>query len=723
MIAYLRAAGTSLVLDARGPYPPVVLHWGADLGELAADELAAVADAATPAVPPSAVDQPLRLTLLPTPGQGWTGRPGIAGHWAAPAGHRAAPAGHQAGPAGPAGAARPTRPVDDVRLRAVRRTGDRGVWVESAMADGRLLVDTEIQLSPEGVLRVRHHVRNTAPDDDLHLASVDVLIPVPDRADELLDFTGLWAHERRPQRALLRHGVWSRETRHGRPGHDDPYLLVAGTPGFGFRTGEVWAAHLAWSGDKRLWAERQATGQSLLGAGELLAPGEIVLPSDATYTSPWTVAVWSDAGLDGLSARLHGWLRSRRPARRPRPVVLNTWEAVYFDHDLDRLTQLVDAAASVGVERFVLDDGWFTGRTDDRRALGDWYVDPRRWPDGLHPLIERVRAGGMDFGLWVEPEMISPDSDLARAHPDWLLGTVHTPTWRHQRVLDLARPAAYDHVLRRLNALLDTYPIAYLKWDHNRDLLAAGGAHRQTTALYRLLTELRGAFPAVEIESCASGGARIDLGIADLVDRFWTSDTNDPLDRQRIMRWTSVLMPLEYLGGHLGADTAHITGRATDLGFRLATALFGHAGIEWDLTAATGEQRGYVADWVAAYKRLRPLLHTGTLVRADSPDPGCQVYGVVDADRSTGLYALVALAAPDTAVPVPLRLVGLDPLRRYAVRPLLIGPQPRTMQVAPPAWLRGGGVTLSGGLLAEVGLPAPLLTPQQAALFTVDAVD
>ncbi|WJK39266.1 alpha-galactosidase [Solwaraspora sp. WMMA2056] len=706
MIAHLRAAGASLVLDARGPYPPVVLHWGGDLGDLTEAELTDLAEAATPPVPPSAVDQPLRLTLLPTPGQGWTGRPGIAGHWAGRPGDGRPGAG---------------RPVDDLRLHTVGRTGPRDLVIECGPAAGGLRVTTDVSLSEQGVLRVRHQVRNTA-EVDLHLTAADVVLPVPEQADEVLDFTGLWAHERRPQRGRMRDGTWTRQTRHGRPGHDDPYLMVAGTAGFGFRHGQVWAVHLAWSGDKQLYAERQATGHSLLGAGELLAPGEMILPPDSIYTTPWTVAVCSDAGLDGLSERLHGWIRARRPLRGPRPVVLNTWEAVYFDHDLDRLTRLVDAAAQVGVERFVLDDGWFTGRVDDRRALGDWSVDPQRWPAGLGPLVDRVRSRGMDFGLWVEPEMVSPDSDLARAHPDWLLGPTHAPTWRYQRVLDLDNPDAYRYLRERLGALLDTYPIAYLKWDHNRDLLAAGGAHRQTTALYRLLADLRVTHPDLEIESCASGGGRIDLGIGELVDRFWTSDTNDPLDRQRILRWTSVLMPLEYLGGHLGAGTAHVTGRATDLGFRLATALFGHAGIEWDLTAATDAERADVAGWIAAYRRLRPLLHTGTLVRTDSPDPARQLYGVVDADRSAGVFALVALDAARSALPVPLRLAGLDPQRRYRVSPLRIGPAPTTLQVRPPAWLQRGEAVLPGRVLAEIGLPAPLLHPQQAALFTAEAV-
>ena len=300
--------------------------------------------------------------------------------------------------------------------------------------------------------------------------------------------------------------------------------MAAGTPGFGFRHGEVWATHLAWSGDKRQWAESSALGASTLGSGELLAAGELSLQPQQSYTSPWTVAVYSAAGLDGLSDRLHPWIRSWSTISRPRPVVLNTWEAVYFDHDLPTLTRLVEAAAEVGVERFVLDDGWFTGRTDDRRALGDWFVDSQKWPAGLSPLINVVHDAGLEFGLWVEPEMVSLDSDLARDHPDWVVGPIDALTWRFQRVLDLGNPAAFDYLFSRIDALLAEYPIAYLKWDHNRDLLG-GSAHRQTAALYRLIDALRAAHPDVEIESCASGGARIDLGILERVDRVWTSDT------------------------------------------------------------------------------------------------------------------------------------------------------------------------------------------------------
>ncbi len=681
---HLRAAGVSFVLDARGS----VLHWGADPGDLP-DDFAATQ---IPAIPPSSIDVPPQWSLLPDLGAGWSGRPALTGH------HGGEPCGM-------------------LQVAAIEHA-ENTIAVRTESAGKRIGVVTEIVLSPEGVLRIRHVLTHHGPGV-FELSSLDVLLPIPPGATELLDFSGLWAHERRPQRSPLRQGVWSRESRHGRPGHDDAFLLMAGEPGFGFRDGRIWALHLAWSGDKRIWAERSALGFAAVGAGELLAPGEIRLATGETYTTPWAVAVHSDSGIDGLSDRLHPWIRSTRPAPRPRPVVLNTWEAVYFDQSLDRLGALVDAAAEVGVERFVLDDGWFTGRRDDRRALGDWFVDPVVWPDGLHPLISRVHAAGMDFGLWVEPEMVSPDSALARAHPSWILGPPAAVTWRFQRVLDLANADAYAYVLGRLTDLLAEYPIAFLKWDHNRDLLESGVAHRQTTAVYRLLAELRAAFPHVEIESCASGGARIDLGILPLVDRFWTSDTNDPLDRQHIQRWTSVLIPPELLGGHLGAGTAHVTGRTSALGLRLATALFGHAGIEWDVSRAAPEDRTLIAAWTAEYKRLRPLLHSGVVVRADSPDPAVLLHGVVAQDRSSAVFALVTVDTPAAALPPPIRFPGLDPDRLYTVRPL--GHPPRTVQDAPPPWLVAGSVTLPGRALSKIGLPAPLLVPEQAALFTLEA--
>ncbi|HYN76056.1 MAG TPA: alpha-galactosidase, partial [Candidatus Limnocylindria bacterium] len=425
-LVVLRAAGTSIVLDVEGPGLPRVLHWGADLGDCP-DE--GVLTAAAP-VPPSSLDAPWPLTLLPLREDGWTGSPGVEGH-----------RGGQGAPW-------------SLRLSAVEYGGGR---LRASATDPTCGVDVtvELVLEPSGVLRVRGQVINTGADA-LDVAAVRLLMPLPPRAGEILDQTGRWAREAAPQRLPLVFGGHRRAARRGRSGHDGPLLLVAGTSGFGFRSGEVWGAHVAWSGDREHLVERLPEGAgghaSVLGGGELLAPGEVRLGPGATYSSPWVHLVWSASGLDGLSTRLHQMLRAR-PAhpRTPRPLVLNTWEAVYFDHDLDRLVALADAAADMGVERFVLDDGWFLGRRDDRRGLGDWTVDPVVWPGGLHPLVDHVRHLGLQFGLWVEPEMVNLDSDLARAHPDWVLGPPQesSVTWRTQHVLDVARPDVFAHLLER----------------------------------------------------------------------------------------------------------------------------------------------------------------------------------------------------------------------------------------------------------------------------------
>jgi alpha-galactosidase len=679
----LRGGPVALLLDAAGPGLPHVLHWGADLG--AAPDAAALRRG----VARSALDVPVAPSLLPAAAAGWRGRPGLGG-WS---------------PAAPAA------PSSDFALEDVAERD--GAVTLSARADG-LELRSELGLDAHGVLRLRHAL--TATDRPFALEELGLALPIPPPATEVLDLSGHWARERSPQRRALELGTWLREQRRGRTGFDSPLLLVAGTPGFGFRSGEVWGVHLGWSGDSRWWAERLPDGNATIGAAELLHPGELGLAPGETYETPWLYAVWSDRGLDGLSAALHAHLRAR-PAhpRTPRPVVLNTWEAVYFDHGLERLSGLAETAAALGVERFVLDDGWFRHRRDDTAGLGDWYVDEGVWPGGLHPLVDRVRGLGMQFGLWVEPEMVNPDSDLFRAHPDWVLGAARpAPTWRQQHVLDLGHPDAYAHILERLDALLREYAIGFLKWDHNRDVVDAP-VHAQTRAVYALLDELRARHPGVEIESCSSGGARVDLGILARTDRVWASDSNDALERQQIQRWTGLLLPGELIGAHVGPPTAHTSGRTQALSFRLATALFGHFGLEWDVSAATPEEQAHVREAIAVYKRLRGLLHAGEVVRADHPDPAAYVHGVVG--EGEALFAYVQLTTSALELPGPVRLPGLEPDRAYRVAPLAPagGPEPASAQ--PPPWLAAGGVTLTGRALGAAGLQLPRLAPEQALLL------
>jgi alpha-galactosidase len=701
-VLHLRAGGVSLVLDAGtgvgGPLP-AVLHWGADLGE----ELdgAALAEALAPAVAHSAAQAPVPRRLLPMPADAWRLRPGLSG-------------------ARPDGTGWSPRFL----VRSIDAAGDGTcVEVEAEDPEAGLALTTTLALHPSGVLEARHRLGNAGADPYL-VAQLAASLPLPARAAELLDLTGRWCRERIPQRHRLPHGAWVREARHGRTGHDATLVLAAGTPGFGFRSGEVWGVHLGWSGDAVHWAERNADGHAGLGAAELLAPAEVVLAPGETYATPPLFAAWSGAGLDGLTAAFHRFIRARPShPRTPRPVVLNTWEAVYFDHRLERLADLAEVAARLGVERFVLDDGWFGNRRNDTAGLGDWYVAVDVWPEGLNPLIEHVRSLGMEFGLWVEPEMVNPDSDLFRAHPDWVLAAPGRlpQAWRHQQVLDLANPECYGFIRDRLDALLAGHDIAFLKWDHNRDLIEAGhggrpGVHAQTLAVYRLLDELRARHPGVEIESCASGGGRVDLGILARTDRVWASDTNDALERQHIQRWTQLLLPPELVGTHVGPPHSHTTSRTHTLAFRAATALFGHFGIEWDVASASPEEQRALAEAVACYRRMRPLLHAGEVVRADHPDPSAYLHGVVAKDRSEALFAYVQLTTSAFETPGQARLPGLDPHRAYRVEPLAVAGGPETKHAAPPRWYQAGGATLTGRVLAEVGLPLPVLRPEQALL-------
>jgi alpha-galactosidase len=492
----------------------------------------------------------------------------------------------------------------------------------------------------------------------------------------------------------------------------------------------VWGVHLGWSGDHEHRVERIGSGTTVLAAGELLHPGEVVLGPGESHRTPTLYAAHSTAGLDGISARFHRHLRARPGhPRSPRPVVLNTWEAVYFRHDLAELTELADTAAELGVERFVLDDGWFLGRRRDTRGLGDWVVDPEVWPGGLGPLIEQVEARGMRFGLWVEPEMVNEDSDVVRQHPDWVSGPGDRRSleWRSQQVLDLVNPDAFAYILGRLDDILTAYPgIAFLKWDQNRDQTELGSEGRsstraQTLAAYRLFDEVRARHPDVEIESCSSGGGRVDLGILQRTDRVWASDTNDALERQFIQRGTQALLPLELVGSHVGPPTSHTTGRTHDLSFRAITALIGHFGIEWDVRTASDAEREELAEAIAFYKEHRDLLHSGRLVHADDLDPSTSVTGIVADDGSAGVFVWAVLAATPGELPPPVTLPGLDRERVYRVRLGLTVDPHSTQDRRPPSWFPGP-VEFTGAALADIGLPVPALRPEHAIVFEATAV-
>ncbi|MBA3289760.1 MAG: alpha-galactosidase [Acidimicrobiia bacterium] len=698
-VVHLHDGETSVLVDCSTGAPTIV-HWGVDLGP-ADGSLGALIDAARRPVTAGGLDAVAPLTLVPEHGSGFPGRPGWSGRRA------------------DGSAWSPRFVTTDVTAQ------ERSVCVDAVDDTAQLGVRCEIELHHTGVLRARAVAVNRSDGRDYWLDDLCVALPAVAHATELLLLHGRWCRELHLQRAPFTVGTHLAENRRGRTSHEHPPLVWFGTAGFGEQFGEVWGAHLAWSGNARTVADRLADGRGYVQLGELLHPGEVVLAPGGRYETPWVVAVHATSGLTPAAHVYHRYVRAQSAHRtRPRPVVLNTWEAVYFDHDRDVLFRLAERAAGIGVERFVLDDGWFGGRRHDRAGLGDWWVSPEAHPDGLGPLIDHVRALGMDFGIWVEPEMVNPDSDLYRAHPEWALATdgYEPVLGRQQLVLDLARGEAFAEVAARLDALLSDHDIAFVKWDMNRDHTQASGAdgragtHAQTLAVYRLLDELRGRHPSVEFESCASGGGRIDLAILERTERVWTSDCNDALERQTIQRAVSMLLPPEVMGAHVGPARAHTTGRTHTLSFRAATALFGHFGIEWNLLELDDDEQRELAAWVALYRELRPLLHGGDTVRFDHPDPAALVHGVVAPDRREALIAYVQLATAAALVPAPVRLPALDADTCYEIS-LLRTPGGAADRLNRDRLPIADGLEMTGRQLAAHGVQLPAVAPESVVLL------
>ena len=354
----------------------------------------------------------------------------------------------------------------------------------------------------------------------------------------------------------------------------------------------------------------------------------------------------------------------------------------------------------------MLDDGWFGRRDDDTTSLGDWTIDRRKWPDGLDPLIDRVEALGMRFGLWVEPEMVNPDSDLYRAHPDWVLGPADQVQGRHQMVLNMAREELRNHLYERLSTLLSGGRIDYLKWDHNRLLPLLDAA--QTRGVYALLDRLRADFPQVEIESCASGGGRIDTGILARTHRVWLSDSNDALERLRIQHDAALFLPPSVTGSHVGPRHCHTSGRVLPMSCRARVAAQRHLGFEMDLRELTEDEARLLSEVTAWWKAGRGWRMSADVLRLDTaPEVTAEMQLASEGDRFT-LFVGVSESSAQS-LPRPVRLAGLDPRAMYRVT--LTNPGDAPKQSRGPVALRDGPLTLSGAALMRQGLTLPWAWP------------
>lgn len=533
------------------------------------------------------------------------------------------------------------------------------------------------------------------------------VLPGPQFADDMIDFSGRWIGEFQPVRTPWAPGGRLVESRTGRTGHETFPGLVLPAQGATNTQGEAWAFHYGWSGGHRMLAEELPDGRRQIQFGN--AFGSEGAPGTHFETGP-LLAAWSDAGLNGCAVAFQRHLRDvivPWGEARARPVHYNCWEAVYFDHKLEELKDIASRAADLGAERFVLDDGWFGRRDDDTTSLGDWTVDPRKYPDGLTPLIDHIHGLGMEFGLWVEPEMVNANSDLFRAHPDWVLGPADQLTGRGQLVLDMEREEVREHLFGRLSDLLSQNAIGYLKWDHNRVLPMPDAA--QTRGTYALIDRLRAAFPKVEIESCSSGGGRIDAGILARSHRVWLSDSNDALERLRMQHEAALFLPAAVTGSHVGPRSSHTSGRVLDIHFRAWVAAQRHMGFEMDPRELSEVEARVLAEVTSWWKANRAWTMRADILRLDVADPAVIAEEQLAEDGSRFVVFAGQGETSRQIAPRPLRLTGLDPAARYRVA--LVNRAEATRLSRADLALKSGPLVLSGAALMRQGLRLPWTFP------------
>jgi alpha-galactosidase len=512
---------------------------------------------------------------------------------------------------------------------------------------------------------------------------------------------GAWSAETRLHRGGLPYGETLLASRRGITSHDtNPWGMIDD----GTATedqGAVYSCALAWSGSWRLTAQRLPNERVTLSTGFGHDPVTWTLRTGETLTTPVSAGLYSLDGFGGTSRAWHAYALSHviPHADEERPILYNSWEATGFDVSVDGQIALAERAAALGVELFVMDDGWFGERTHDAAGLGDWTPNPVRFPHGLGPLIDHVHGLGMRFGLWVEPEMVNPDSDLYRAHPDWVLHQPHRARSerRNQLVLNLARPDVKDWMSSWLDDLLAKNEIDFLKWDMNRPFTEAGwpGAEDPERLwldhvhhLYEIIDRLRADHPGVRIEDCSSGGGRLDLGMLARTDQVWTSDNTDAVDRLTIQQGFSQLYPARVMAAWVTDSPNPHTRRTVPLDFRFHVAMQGILALGGTLTDWNEAELARAADLVAEYKTIRPLVQHGIQYRLTAtPVTGVQ-YVAANGSATAVLAYRLAAAFGERARPLPLR--GLDPDARYL--------DTRTRQV------HYGAVLLSRGL--PLDLPA-----------------
>ncbi len=563
-----------------------------------------------------------------------------------------------------------------------------------------------VVLEKEDVI-ARHAVIRNATGGPVTLRRAASLAMDFERADfEFLTLSGTWARERHINRRPLAQGVTAAASRRGASGHQlNPFAALVGKHTTESE-GEAYGFAFVYSGDFRIEAEVDAYDSTRILVGLnpetfswRLEPGE-------EFTTPQVLFTYSDRGLNAMSQSFHSACRrhlgSCARTHGSRPVVVNSWEAVYYDLSEERLKEFIRNCRGLGIDIFVLDDGWFGHRDNDRSSLGDWFVDRKKFPEGLGGIIRCCHENGMKFGIWVEPEMVSKDSELYRSHPDWCIhcSGLEPVESRHQLVLDLSRAEVVDNLFGQLSRLLAENDISYVKWDFNRNLTDNGSAflapgrqgehaHRYMLGAYELMRRLTEAFPLVLFEGCSGGGGRFDFGLLYYMPQIWTSDDSDAIERLKIQYGTSMVYPPAAMTAHVSACPNHQTGRTAPFYVRGAVAQMCHYGYEMDAGRLSETEREQVREQIETHSRIEPLLETGDFYRLENPFEGTLcAWQLVQKDGSQSYVCAVIQRAEPNPRGKYIRLRGLLPEKYYRVQPL--------------------GVTLRGDTLMHAGLPVLL---------------
>ncbi|WP_064975183.1 alpha-galactosidase [Alistipes provencensis] len=546
---------------------------------------------------------------------------------------------------------------------------------------------------------------------------------------------GAWAREAQVDHTLLTHGSKSIESmREVRTTHTEnpSFMLTLGSDAFSENCGEVIAGALAWSGNFRLNFEVDEYDALTILAGANPNASEYRLRPGESFTTPEMIYTHSLRGAGGASRNLHDWGRNYGVyhAERVVPTLLNSWEGAYFDFDAKVLKQMIDDAASMGLEMFVLDDGWFGNKYPRNAAnagLGDWQVNQKKLPAGIDDIASYAHRKGLKFGIWIEPEMVNPKSELAEKHPDWIVRPPKrdAPETRRQWLLDLSNPAVQDFVFETFdNTMKLSDKIDYIKWDANRNANNVGSAYLPADeqshfwidyaqGFYRVMERIRAKYPDVLIQACASGGGRVEYGALRYFDEFWTSDNTEALSRARIQYGTSLFYPAVAMGSHVSAVPNHQTGNVTPIKFRFDMACAGRLGMELQPKQMTDAEKEFARRAIASYKEYRDIVMQGDLYRIGTPYDESGSYGVlyVSKDKRQAVLFAYSLHYQGRSLIPKFRLDGLDPKAGYAVRELNVD--------KPRFWF--DGKTLSGELLMNAGINPHLSKIYDSAVFVLKA--